>query len=43
MPLPAMLDASEVILDAATDECILCRGPLPNIDENDTNSKVVAG
>lgn len=38
-----MLVASEVILDAATDECILCRGPLPNIGENAASSEAAAG
>lgn len=35
--------ASDVILDAVTDECILCRGPLSNVGENAASSEVAAG
>lgn len=35
--------ASEVILDAVTDECILCRGPFSNVGENAASSQAAAG
>ena len=33
----------DIILDAVTDECILCRGPLSSVGENAASSQVAAG